>query len=178
MARVKGKFITLAGSFLDQSPRFREEADKALFGKTGKHWNELDPEGWYATEHLEQFMLAFSRTPDAREKAIVKFGRLFYPTVKKTTGIPPRVKTPLDYVKFESEGFLSTHKGAGVEPRKIIYAWDRSVLVEATAPGYSSKLFIGMYLGLLEMCGVHTGSVVQIKSQENGDKTSEFKITW
>ena len=55
---------------------------------------------------------------------------------------------------------------------------DGHVIVQAPAPGYNSKLYEGVYLGILEMCGVKTGKVIQTQSQENGDPTSEFDITW
>ncbi len=92
--------------------------------------------------------------------------------------MPPNLKTPLDFIKFEAEGFLANHRGSDVRPRKITKAQDKDVIIEAPAPGYHSKLFVGVYLGILEMCGIKTGKVDQTKSQEKGDSTSEFHITW
>jgi hypothetical protein len=40
-----------------------------------------------------------------------------------------------------------------------------------------SKLYVGVYQGILSMCGVK-GSVAQTKTQEKGDPTSEFVIRW
>ena len=178
MAKIKGKFITLTGSLMSLYPDSRDVADKQLFAKTGKHWNELDPEGWYDTSLMDQFMKTYAKASPTGERAIVNLGRQVYPTIKKSSGLPPNLKTPLEFLKFEADGFMANHNGTDVKPRKFIAAQERNVVVQAPAPGYDSKLFEGVYLGILEMCGVPSGKVEQTKSQEKGDPTSEFKITW
>lgn len=178
MAQVKGKFITLAGTLMSLYSAQRTEADKILFSKTGKHWNELDPEGWYDTRFFHLFMETYAKASPTGYRAIITLGKNVYPTIKKTAGLPPHLKTPLDFIKFEAEGFMANHSGADVKPRKFLKAEDREVIVQAPAPGYNPVLYEGVFLGILEMCGVTTGKVVQTKSQDKGDGTSEFHITW
>jgi hypothetical protein len=178
MAEVKGKFITLTGALMSVYKDALEEADKNLFAAIKKHWNELDLEGWYDTKLFNTFMLAYANASPTKENAIVTLGRNVYPTIKRTSKLPDNLKSPLDFIKFEPEGFLANHRGADVRPRKIISVKEGDVVMEATAPGYQSKLNVGVYLGILEMCGVKTGQVEQTKFQEKGDKTSEFHITW
>ena len=92
---------------------------------------------------------------------------------------PPEYElTPSDLLKFEGEGFLQNHSGPGVKPRTFIKAVDGEVIVQAPAPGYPSTFFEGVFLGILEMCGVTTGKVVQVQSEEKGDPFTEFHITW
>ncbi len=44
-AEVRGKFITLAGHLMSLFKEGLKSADDELYRKTGKHYNELDPEG-------------------------------------------------------------------------------------------------------------------------------------
>jgi hypothetical protein len=178
MAQVKGKFITLTGSLMGLYKDALSTADQTLHQATGKHWNELDPEGWYDTKLFDLFMVTYGKASISGDTALVTLGRNVYPTIKKTAGLPPHLKTPLDFIKFEADGFLANHRGPDVKPRRILKEMDRDVLIEASAPGYQSKLYVGVYLGILELCGVKTGKVVQTKCQENGDPVSEFHITW
>ncbi|MBN1591303.1 MAG: hypothetical protein JW888_17455 [Pirellulales bacterium] len=178
MAEVRGKFINLAGGLMSLYPEYLAVADRSLFLRIGKHWNELEPEGWYDTSLFELLMQAYAKASPTGEKALITLGRKVYPTIKKTVGLPDRLKTPLDFIKYEAEGFLANHRGPGVRPRRFIKVVDREVIVEAPAPGYSEKLYLGVFQGLLEMCGVKTGCVVQTKSREQGDSTAEFRITW
>lgn len=82
---------------------------------------------------------------------------MVYPTIKRTAGLPPSLKTPLDFLKFEAEGLLANHRGADVRPRKFMKAVDREVVVDAPAPDERSKLYEGVFLGILEITGVKTG---------------------
>lgn len=178
MAEVKGKFIMLAGSLMTLYKDGLAEANKGLAAKTGKTFAELDPEGWYDTSLFNLFMETYSRYSVSGDRAIVTLGRNVYPTIKKSVGLPPHLKTPLDFIKFEAEGFLANHRGSDVQPRKFISAKDGDVVVQAPAPGYNPKLYEGVFLGILEMSGVKTGTVVQTKARANGDTTDEFHITW
>ena len=177
MAEVKGKFITLAGYLMGTTIKYRDLADKELYDLIGKHWNELDPEGFYDTKFFNTFMETYAKSSPQGEKAIVTLGIYVYPTIKRTVGLPDNLKTTLDYIKFEAQGFLDNHRGAGVKPRKFIKEEVGDVLIEALAPGYNSLLFKGVYLGILQMIGV-SGQVEQTKSQEKGDSTSVFSIKW
>ena len=48
------------------------------------------------------------------------------------------------------------------------------VIVKAPAPGYTQKLFIGVYLGILEIYGIENGSVIMTK----GKPDFEYEIKW
>jgi hypothetical protein len=163
---------TITKLFLDFTQNFLHTP------KTGKTFAELDPEGWYDTSLFNLFMETYARYSVSGERAIVTLGRNVYPTIKKSAGLPPHLKTPLDFIKFEAEGFLANHRGSDVQPRKFISTKDGDVLVQAPAPGYNPKLYEGVFLGILEMSGVKTGKVVQTKARANGDATDEFHITW
>ena len=178
MAEVKGRSITLTGTLMSLCPRQLDQADTLLIARCGKHWNELDPEGWYDTLSWGDFMDAYAKASISGDRALVTIGRNIYPTIKKAGGLPPALKTPLDLIRYEAQGFLTEHRGADVKPRKFIKAVDREVVVEAPAPGYNSRLYEGVFLGILEICGVTAGRVEQTKSQEKGDATSEFHVMW
>lgn len=174
MADVKGKFISLAGSLMGSYPENQKVADDRLFTTTGKHFNVLDPEGWYDTKYFNLFMEEYAKGSITGEKAIVTLGRNVYPIIKKTAGLPPEIKTPLDMLIFEATGFELNHRGTDVKPRKFIKQDDKHVIVQAPAPGYSQKLFEGVYLGILEMFGIKNGNVVMTK----GAPVFEYNITW
>jgi hypothetical protein len=171
MAEVKGKFITLGCSLMTVYPEAQTKANNYLKKETGRGWNELEQEGWYDTKIFNEVMELYAKSSLTGIKAIVTLGRKVYPTIKKSVGIPDNIKTPLDFIKFEAKGFLLNHKGDDVIPRKIIKSIDKEVIVQAPAPGYNEKLYEGVFLGILEMCGITTGKV------ENIGK-STFKITW
>ena len=178
MAKVKGKFITLAGFLMALYPKVREQADAQLFSETGKHWDQLDPEVWYDTKLFNLFMQKYAEGSSTRKKAIVSLGRNVYPTIKKTVGLPPDLDTPLKLLVFEAEGFLANHQGADVKPRKMLKSTEGDMIVQAPAPGYDCMLYEGVFLGILEMTGIADGKVVQTKCIERGDPTCEFHITW
>ena len=178
MAEVKGKFIVLAARLMSLYVVKLMEADGVLFKKMGRHWNELEPEGWYDTALFDLFIEAYAKASPLGEEAIVAIGKGVYPKIKKTVGLPTHLKTPLDFIKYEAEGFLANHRGADIVPRTFVLVEDRHVVVEARAPGYSAKLYEGVFLGILEMCGVKTGKIVQTKSTKRSDTTDEFDIRW
>ncbi|HMY33908.1 MAG TPA: hypothetical protein PLM36_22880 [Leptospiraceae bacterium] len=143
---------------------------------TGKEFNELDPEGWYDTKVMQSVFKAIEEnsSPLLARAAIKLIGQKVYPTIEKTAGLPPTLKTPLDFIKFEAEGFLLNHRGSDVKPRKIIQAEDKNVVIEANSPGYSPVLIEGVFLGILEMCMIKTGRVDN--KEENGN--SIYYIKW
>ena len=169
MAQVKGKFIKLAGFLM--LPAELKIANEYLQGLLGKTHKDLDDEEWYDTSIFDKFMKTCEASSLSKDKIYVTIGKKVYPTIKRTTGLPPHLVTPLDFIKFEADGFLMNHQGAGVTPRKFIKAVDKEVIVEAKAPGYNSKLYEGVWLGILEMCDVKTGKV-----ENTGNDV--FKITW
>jgi len=177
MSEVRGKYITLAGSLMGLYPQKRAEVDTLLFAQTGKHYNELEPEGWYDTKWIKMFLDKYVEASTTGANAVVTFGRKIYPTIK--AGLPHNLKTPLDFIKFEAEGFLSAHRGPEIKPRKFIKTTEGDVIIQAVVPPWhNSKMYEGVYIGILEMCGVKNGKVVQTKSQEKGDGITEFHITW
>ena len=178
MADVKGKFISLSVLLMEVYKEGQREADSLVKSQTGMSAADLDPEGWYNTSIFNDVMETYARHSVTGETAIVTLGRNVYPTIKKTAGLPPHLKTPLDFIKFEAEGFLLNHRGADVVPRKFVHAREGDVLVQAPAPGYNPILYEGVYLGILAMNGVKTGKVVVTKSTRKGDPTDEFHITW
>lgn len=178
MAEIKGKFIVLAARLMSLYVVKLMEADEVLFKKTGRHWNELDPEGWYDTALFDLFINAYAKASPLGEEAIVAIGKGVYPKIKKTVGLPANLKTPLDFTRYEAKGFLDNHRGTDIVPRTFVLVQDRHVIVKAPAPGYSAKLYEGVYLGILEMCGIKTGKVIQSKSTTRGDDTDAFDIRW
>ena len=174
MAEVKGKFIMLCGSLMSLYKKQLEEADNVLFSKTGKRCKDLEPEGWYDTKIFDLFMKKYSEGSIAGESAIVTLGRLVYPTVKDTMGLPANIKTPLDLIMFEAEGFMLNHRGEGVVPRQFIIKKEGHVIVKAPAPGYNQKLYEGVYLGILEMFGIKDGKVSMVKDAPD----FEYDIRW
>jgi len=178
LAEVKGRCITLTGILMARSPRQLDQADTLLMAKCGKRWMELDPEAWYSTACWGVFMDTYAKASVARDGALVTLGRNFYPTLLQSDELPAALQTPVDFIRYDAEGFLATHRGDDVRPRRFIKATERDIVVEAPAPGYNSRLYQGIYLGILDMCGVATGTVEQTKSQEKGDPTSEFHIMW
>lgn len=176
MAQVKGKFIMLSCSLLETKPNAKKEALDAVKTMTGKEFNELDPEGWYDTKVMQAVFKAIedNTSPLLARAAIKLIGQKVYPTIEKSAGLPKTLKTPLDFIKFEAEGFLLNHQGADVKPRNIITAEDRNVVIEANSPGYSPILIEGVFLGILEMCLIRTGKVEY--KEENGN--SVYYIKW
>ncbi|WP_371805366.1 hypothetical protein [Candidatus Lokiarchaeum ossiferum] len=178
MAKVKGKFISLAVSLMGAYKEAQAKADEYIFKQTNLHYNKLDQEGWYDTKIFAHAMDAYAKASPTGDRAYVTLGQKVYPTIKKTSGLPPTLKTPLDYILFEAEGFKANHKGNGLKPRKFIKKDEGDVIVEAEAPDYSCKLYKGVFLGILEMAGINTGKVEQTKCTTKGDATCEFHITW
>lgn len=174
MAQVKGKFITLAGTLMGLYKENQEKADQMLFESTGKHYNELDPEGWYDAKIFDTFMQEYAKGSPSGEQAIVTLGRKVYPTIEKTSGLPENIQSPLDLILFEAEGFKQNHQGPEVKPRVFVKKEDGHVIVKAPAPGYSQKLYEGVFQGILEMKGVKNGKVVMTK----GAPDFEYEITW
>jgi hypothetical protein len=171
MADVKGKFITLCGVLMGYQQDALQEANHYLQEKLGKTHLELEPEDWYSTEVFDYFMNTFAKYSEVPAYSYIVLGKRIYPKIKFTTGLPEHLKTPLDFIKFEAEGFLANHRGDDVIPREFIKAEEGEVIVKAPAPGYNSKLYEGVFLGILQMCEIQTGKVVQTEKDV-------FKITW
>ncbi|MEW6139381.1 MAG: hypothetical protein AB1733_14205 [Thermodesulfobacteriota bacterium] len=180
MAEVRGKFITLACDLIKTKPEARQAAISSVVNLTGKDPYSLDPEGWYDTGVFEAVFKAIEQNSKGIMgwASIKVIGQLVYPTIKATVGLPEHLRTPLDFVKFEADGFLHNHRGPDIVPRRFIKTDQGDVVVEAPSPGYSCILIEGVYEGILQMCGVADGRVKQTKCVRRGDSTCEYHLTW
>jgi hypothetical protein len=180
MAEVKGKFITMAASFLRSKPELQEIVYNAVQNATGHRPPDLEPEEWYATSALDtvfQTVRLHQEEFDAWVTLKV-MGQEVYYTIKYSGGIPPHVNTPLEMIKFEAEGFLANHRGDDVQPRRILQAQDRHVVMEAPSPGYDCAFIEGVYEGILRMNGIYESKVTQSQCIKNGDATCVYDIKW
>ena len=124
MAEVKGKFITLACTLLETKPEAKQAALDAVTEMTGRNYDQLDPEGWYDTMVFDAVFRAIEEhsSPALAWAAIRLIGAGVYPLIERTAGLPTHLKTPLDFIKYEAEGFELNHRGDGVQPRKFVKA--------------------------------------------------------
>jgi len=171
MAEIKGKFITLTGVLMSAKPEVLSKSNEQLQNDIGLNHLELDPEDFYDTKYWQLFISNYSNTFADPKKAIIDLGKRVYPTIKRTVGLPDHLKTALDYVKYEAEGFLANHSGDDIIPRNIIEESDNHIIMYAPAPGYDETLYIGVWLGILEMCDIFSGKV-----EKTGEST--YKISW
>ena len=180
MADVKGKYITMACRLLETKPEAKKAALQNVKKLTGKEYNELDQEGWYDAKVLESIFQAIRvhSTPIIANAAIKLIGQKIFPTIERTVGLPKHLKTPLDFLKYDIESFKNDHRGSGVKPRKIIEAQEGKVIMEATSPGYDCTLIEGVFLGMLDICGVKNKEVTQTKCIRKGDQDCVYLITW
>ncbi|MDC7124707.1 MAG: hypothetical protein PQJ46_04020 [Spirochaetales bacterium] len=180
MAEIHGKFIILACRLLNTNPKAKEAAFKNVFNLTGKNFYELEPESWYDSKILEAiFQGVRDNCSPIIAKAIIRLiGENVYPKIEATTGLPDNLETPLDFIKFEAKQFLEEHRGSDVVPRKIAEAKEGKVVVFAISPGYDCILIEGVYLGILNMCGVSKKEVIQTRCIKKGDPFCEYLIRW
>ena len=180
MAQIKGKFIQLACGFLSTAPETQRAAIAAVEQKAGMSYKDLDPEAYYDTNVLD----AVFKQIDTHESELLAWvrkkviGQEVYSTIKYTVGIPEHIKTPLDHVKFEAEGFLLNHRGEDVKPRRILHSEDGHVIIEAPSPGYDCAWIEGVFEGILRMCGHAGKAVTQTKCVKRGDDTCVYDIKW
>ncbi len=180
MAQVKGKFITLACSLIQTKQSALKAATGAVKEMTGLDYRDLDPEEWYDTEVFEAVFKAIEdyTSPILAWAAIKVIGLQVYPTIEATVGLPMHFTSPLDFVKFEADGFLANHRGRDVLPRKFLKEEEGHVIVDAPSPGYNCALIEGVFEGILSMCGVTHPKVIQTKCKKKGDNTCVYAITW
>ncbi len=171
MAEVKGKFITLACMLMQDVPDAQAKADELLEDETGCTHTELDPEDFYDTKLFDRVVKIYISTKPDPKEAIINLGKRIYPTQKRTVGFPDSLKTPIDFMKFEAEGFQESHTGDDIIPRKILKEADNEITMYAQAPGYDENIYIGVWLGILEMNGITTGEVENL-----GEHT--YRIHW
>jgi hypothetical protein len=180
MAELRGKFISLACRLLQTECHIKEAAQEAVVWMTGEVPGELDPEGWYDTQVLAEVLKAIEThsTPLVAWATIKVIGQNVYPLIKATTGFPKDLRTAVDFLAFEAQGFLYSHRGADIVPRKFMKLEDGHIIVEALSPGYSCILIEGVFEGILRMCSVRSGRVTQPKCVLKGDPACVYDIQW
>jgi hypothetical protein len=92
--------------------------------------------------------------------------------------LPEHLKTPLDFIRWETGNFLSDHRGSDLVPRKLIQTDPGHVVVEATSPGYDCIVMEGVYEGILEICGIKDYKVTQTRCVKKGDPVCVYDIKW
>ncbi len=178
MTEVKGKFITLAASLMSVYKDKLEQANKQLYQGIGKHWDELDPEGWYDVKYYKIIMKAYTEASPSKENALITLGKQIYPTIKKTVGFPSNLNSPIDYFEFENKSYQENLRGPDIKPRKIIKKNIGYVVIQTKMFEQDCKVLEGVYLGIMNMSGVMNGEVHQEKCLKKGDDFCEFHIKW
>jgi len=176
MPQVKGKFITIAGTLMSLYKEHRQKADHLLFKKTGKHYDELEPEGFYDVTLFDEFMHKYAEASITGKKALLTLGRQVFPLIKNTQGLPPNTDSALTLIRFSAKQFVHDHQG--LPPIKIIRATEGNVILHLPNIGYDCFMVEGVYLGILEMFGLKTGQIEHSKCVKKGDRICEFAITW
>ena len=144
MPQVKGKFITMAGLLMSIYEEQQKKADDMLYQKLGKHFKELDPEGFYDAKIYNDFMHKYAEASITGEKAILTLGKNTFPLIKETQGLPPHINSALELIKFSAEQFSKDHRG--VAPIKILEAKEGNVAFFTSSLFLIRLLFIGMGL--------------------------------
>jgi hypothetical protein len=180
MAEVKGKLITLATELLVSTPGIRSAAIFSILRTTGKDPRELEPDGWYETKVLDEFLKAVEEyeSPLVAWAAIKVIGQKIYPAIDAALCVSGRLRTPLDCLKFEARSFSDNYRGADVVPRKFIEADDHHIILDAPSPGYNCALTEGILDGVLRMCRTSHYTVKQTKCVQRGDSTCRFAVNW
>ena len=180
MATSKGKFVKMAYSILDLNPEAQKEAMQNIKRLTGEEYERLEPEGWYDTSVIGSvFQVAEKHYGTIMARSMIKaMGRRVFPTIAKTVGFPKKLRTPLDWIKWEGHTFLDDHRGSDVVPRKFLITDPGHVVVEAISPGYTCVLIEGVYEGILEMCKIKSYSEKQTRCVKKSDPVCEYDITW
>ena len=157
-----------------------DERDSIYYCKLlGKHWHELDPEAWVDIRLSNNFVAAYVKTsPMGEDEALIELGKRMYPMIARVTGLPAGLKTPIDYLRYETEGYLANVRGRGVTPRRIVKMEDGHVIVQAKIRAWDCRIQEGVYLGILEMVGASGGVAEQRKCVKSGDDICEFHVTW
>jgi len=146
-------------------------ANKYLVETVGVEHKDIEDEAWYECEVFNRFKDIAIENSISGQRLYYLIGTRVYPTIKESAGMPPHLVTPLDFIKFEAEGYLLNHLGDEIKPREIIKAIDGEVLMEASTPGYNPDFMRGVYAGILKMCGVENFNVEYV-----GD--DKYSIKW
>lgn len=150
-AEVLGKFILMCREVIQYRAEHVKMLDEFLYQKIGVKWTEIDPEKFYPCEIFNAYMRKYGEISIAGREAIMFLGTKVYPLIKKTTNMLDHIKTPLEMILFEAEGFRACHRGPDVRERTFIRKEPGHVRVSAPAPGYDQKLYEGVFRGILKM---------------------------
>jgi predicted hydrocarbon binding protein len=178
MIQVRGKFIILTAQLMSLYKDKLKKADDYLFSESGKHYHELDPEAWYDVSYNKAFLEAYVEASPSGEKALATLGRLIYPEIKKTAGLPPNIKTPLDFIAFEEIGFKESLRGPELGDRKYLKREDGEVIFQTKMDPLLCKVQEGIFVGLLGLAGIKGCTVKQEKCCGRGDAYCEFHVSW
>lgn len=174
MVEIKGKFFTLIGMLMSNKPEHLAKANAYLEQEIGLTHLELDPEDFYDLPVWIRYLQIYQESLGGDAFEVTKaVGKRVYPTIKRTIGMPPHLKTPLDFILFEADGFMDSHSGNDIKPRTFLKKENGLVEVIATPPcnNYPEGLVEGVYLGILEMCEIKNGKVSVIAPDT-------FRIEW
>jgi hypothetical protein len=178
MAQIRGMMITQVCLLMTLYEEGQKKAADYVLQKTGKHYEDLDPNEFYDVEILNEALKIYSEYSPTRDRVYITHGTKVYPLLKQHVGFPPHLKTPLDFILFEAESFIQNHRGSDVIPRNFLKTDDRHIIVDAPSPGYNCKIIEGVFLGILKMLGEENGKVIQTKCIQRGDSTCIYDITW
>lgn len=162
MPLMQGKYTILTVTLaIASSPNIAKTIDAYLEEHLGLTHQELDPEEFYDISIFVDCMAIYCQSFPDPTKAVIELGKRIYPTNKWTGALPDHLKTPLDFIVFEAEGFKNAFSSDVVQ-RKIMETTERSVTMYAPSPGYVKEMMIGVWLGILEMIDINSGKVEEI----------------
>ena len=69
MIEVRGKFLLMANSLMEQNFAAKEAAQKVLLEKTGKTIDEVRVDDWYDSELYQSFLDAYCRAHTGQGKS-------------------------------------------------------------------------------------------------------------
>lgn len=178
MAQIKGMMITQVCQLMTVYEDGQKKAADYVLQKTGKKYDDLEPNTFYDVEILNEALKIYSEYSPTRDRVYITHGTKIYPLLKQHVGFPPHLKTPLDFLLFEAESFKQNHRGSDVIARNFLKTDDKHIIVDAPSPGYNCKIMEGVFLGILKMLGEENGQVTQTKCIQRGDSTCIYDITW
>jgi len=178
MAQIKGMMITQVCMLMTLYEDGQKKAADYVLQKTGKHYEDLEPNEFYDVEILNEALKIYSEYSPTRDRVYITHGTKVYPLLKQHVGFPPHLKTPLDFLLFEAESFKQNHRGPDVIERHFLKTDDKHIIVDAPSPGYNCKILEGVFLGILKMVGEENGTVTQTECIQRGDSTCIYDVTW
>jgi len=171
VADIRGQMVLLVARLMN--PAAREQAETVLNSRTGLRLADLTPDSWVNTSIFEAFLQAHAHAHGSGrgQQAIIDVGRQIFPTLEAGGLLPKETKSLADWLAYEGQVFLKTHRGNEVRGRNVLTREDGHVVVEALAPGYDSTLYVGLYEGILAWAGAREPAVTRKPGHV-------FDITW